>query len=446
MSINASNFLSIQRVTKGTWYLIMMSMCLTVSAVEAGSIHSSSPSNKKSPASNAVDGNWQTEWISQAGKEAWFIVDLKKSQQLHGFVHIPRASSVDGRVVDYELYVSESADQWSKPVQKGKFKKQPKAFWWPNKKEVFETIFFKSTVKGRYVKFKALSEVNGKSFMSVGELQMITDKENPPYKNLTMAHLKGYRYAPSVHMKYKSKEATGFYNEVTVEKSSTGSYFMVCGWQGGYFGIQELNNSKKTILFSVWDSSSTNDKNEVLEDKRVKLLHKDEGTRVKRFGGEGTGGQSFYELDWKIGETYRFYMTAQIQGERSIFTGYFYHPDKKKWIKMVSFSTLLKKILIRNPHSFLEDFRRDYKSFKINRLVRFSNTFTKVDGQWAAVSKGSFTRDSNPHINIDGGLDKENHSFFLSTGGDVKNKSCPLWNTSTKTNLPDVSILKDLPE
>ena len=72
--------------------------------------------------------------------------------------------------------------------------------------------------------------------MSISELAMITDKENPPFKGLTMAHLRGFRYAPSIHMGYKSKTATAFYNEVTVTKSSPGTFFMVCGWHGGYFG------------------------------------------------------------------------------------------------------------------------------------------------------------------------------------------------------------------
>jgi len=425
-----------------------VTMCLTLamgSVVEAR-VHSSSPSHKNHPATNAVDGNWRTEWISQAGKDAWFIVDLGRSRTLYGFVYIPRAARAEGRVVDYELHVSESAGRWGTPVMKSKFKKQPKAAWWPDKKEVFETIFFEAPVRGRYVRFKPLSEVGGRNFMSVGELQMITDKENPPFKGLTMAHFKGLRYAPSVHMNYMSRPATAFYNEVTVENSSPGTYFMVCGWAGGYFGIQEKGKGQKVLLFSVWDGSSTktNDRNAVAEDERVKMLYKDEDTRVRRFGGEGTGGQSFYDLDWKVGKTYRLYMTASLDGERSVYTGYFFHPDKKKWIKMVSFSAFNKKRMINGAHSFLEDFRRNYESFNINRTVRYSNTFTLVDGKWVAASKGRFTRDGNPHVNVDGGV--KGNDFFLSTGGRIENKTCPLRKTSAKTTLPDVGVLRDLPE
>ena len=42
----------------------------------------------------------------------------------------------------------------------------------------------------------------------------------------------------SVHLGYPAPEGTAFYNEADVEKTSEGTYFMVCGWSKGYFGIQ----------------------------------------------------------------------------------------------------------------------------------------------------------------------------------------------------------------
>ncbi|HEV8293157.1 MAG TPA: DUF5077 domain-containing protein, partial [Tepidisphaeraceae bacterium] len=83
----------------------------------------------------------------------------------------------------------------------------------------------------------------------------------------------------SVHLWYKAPEAVAFYNEVIVERSAPGTYFCVCGWDRGYFGIQELGNGKKVVIFSVWDSNQ-NDKSAVDEEKRVKLLYKDEKVRI----------------------------------------------------------------------------------------------------------------------------------------------------------------------
>ena len=124
------------------------------------------------------------------------------------------------------------------------------------------------------------------------------------------------RAARSVHLWYRAPEAVAFYNEVIVERSAAGSYFCVCGWDQGYFGIQELGNGKKVVIFSVWDSNQ-NDKNALAEEKRVKLLHKDEKVRIGRFGGEGSGGQSFLDYDWRIGETYRLMVSAKADGERT---------------------------------------------------------------------------------------------------------------------------------
>src|SRR6476620_9163369 len=62
------------------------------------------------------------------------------------------------------------------------------------------------------------------------------------------------RAARSVHLSYPAAEGLLFYNEVVVEKSVNGSYFMACGWNTGYFGIQQLGGADdKIVLFSVWD-------------------------------------------------------------------------------------------------------------------------------------------------------------------------------------------------
>jgi hypothetical protein len=80
-----------------------------------------------------------------------------------------------------------------------------------------------------------------------------------------------------------------FLSEMAVKQSTTGSYFMACGWGGGYFGIQELGNGKKVAIFSVWDPTSGDDPKAVAPGERVECLFEGEGVRIKRFGGEGTG-------------------------------------------------------------------------------------------------------------------------------------------------------------
>ena len=126
----------------------------------------------------------------------------------------------------------------------------------------------------------------------------------------------------SVHLQYPAPEGVAFYNEVTVEQSAEGTYFCACGWGKGYFGIQEKAAGKKLALFSVWDPAAGDDPKKVPEGGRVQLLHTGDGVRVGRFGNEGTGGQAFFDCEWKVGETYRFLVLARPHGaDRTAYAG-----------------------------------------------------------------------------------------------------------------------------
>src|SRR5581483_9918962 len=92
------------------------------------------------------------------------------------------------------------------------------------------------------------------------------------------------RAARSVHLRYEAPEATVFYNELRVEESVPGSYFMACGFKQGYFGIQELGpGRKKVVLFSVWDPGTQNDPNKVSADQRVEEIYRASDVIVRRF-------------------------------------------------------------------------------------------------------------------------------------------------------------------
>lgn len=228
----------------------------------------------------------------------------------------------------------------------------------------------------------------------------------------------------SVHLAYGMQESTAFYNEVTIDQSAPGTYFMVCGWSKGYFGIQELGNGKKVVLFSVWDPGAQNDPSKVADENRVNVLHRDERVRVGRFGGEGTGGQSFYDFDWKPGQKYRFLVTARAVERRSEYSGYFHDPADG-WKHLVTFSTPTGGTLLQGGYSFVEDFKRDRKSTQSTRKSRFGNGwFRTPDGAWHPIVRARFTADSNPVMNIDAGLD--GGQFFLATGGEIQNAHVPL--------------------
>src|SRR5215212_5767685 len=147
------------------------------------------------------------------------------------------------------------------------------------------------------------------------------------------------RAARSVHLHFPAPEADAFYNELTVERSVPGSYFMACGFSLGYFGIQELSGGRKVVLFSVWDPTKGDEAAKVPLEERVEILHQDPDVEVKRFGGEGTGGQSFFKFDWKVGETCRFLVRAALAGDKTAYAAYFYVPADKRWKHLVTFRT-----------------------------------------------------------------------------------------------------------
>jgi len=234
----------------------------------------------------------------------------------------------------------------------------------------------------------------------------------------------------SVHLSYGMPVSTAYYNEMTVDQSAPGTYFMAIGWDKGYFGIQEKGDGKKVVIFSVWEPGG-NDPKATPEEKRTKLLYKDEKVRAGRFGGEGSGGQSFFDYDWKVGETYRFYVTSKIAEDRVEYHGWFYLPEDRVWKHLVGFSTQHKNNL-KGFYSFVEDFKRDRVSTTKARLARYGNGWALTEkGEWQPATKARFTGDANPVTNINAGL--KDDRFFLVTGGETENKDTKL---NTSMELP----------
>lgn len=229
----------------------------------------------------------------------------------------------------------------------------------------------------------------------------------------------------SVHLGYPAPQGTAFYNEVTIDQSAPGTYFCVSAFDMGYCGLQELGDGKKVLLFSVWDPGDQNDPNQVKDEQRVKLLHKDPAVRIGRFGNEGTGGQSFFDIDWNVGDTYRILITAKADGDRTAYSCRLFDPQQQAWRHLATFSTLAKGKLLGGCYSFVEDFRRNRVSATQVRSARFGNGWLKTtEGQWVSLTKARFTADANPVTNINAGISGD--QFFLTTGGETKNADTKL--------------------
>lgn len=234
------------------------------------------------------------------------------------------------------------------------------------------------------------------------------------------------RAARSVHLLYAAPEATAYYNEMTIQESVPGSYFMACGFTRGYFGLQELGDGRKIALFSVWDPGDQNDPNRVAADRRVEVLSHGSNVTVRRFGGEGTGGQSLLPFHWHRDLSYRFLVTARSENGKTTFRGQLFDPVTTNWLEMATFRTLTDGHALRDPHSFVEDFRRDGRSVQERRVAFYGNGWVqrRDDGRWMPLTRARFSADGNVHTNICARA-AVNH-FELATGGATQIQS-PLW-------------------
>jgi len=230
-----------------------------------------------------------------------------------------------------------------------------------------------------------------------------------------------FRAARSVHWGWAAPDATEFYLEMIVDESTRGSYFMACGWNTGYFGIQELGDGRKVAIFSVWDPSKGDDPNAVSPEQRVELLHEGAGVRIRRFGGEGTGGQCMMDFDWALGQTNRFRVRALQAEGRTAYEGHLWLPRENAWKHLVTFRTRTGEKPFNGFYSFVEDFRRDIKSVHETRTARFGNGWVRTpDGNRVALRRARFTASGaewESKENIDGRL--QDGWFVLRTGGAI---------------------------
>lgn len=240
--------------------------------------------------------------------------------------------------------------------------------------------------------------------------------------------------ARSVHLGWKGPKGMLFYNEVRVLESTPDTYFCVCGFNHGYFGLQDFGGRKpKVAIFSVWDPGKQDDPSVVTATNRVELLYKDPAVRTGRFGGEGTGGQSFLDFDWKTNAVYRLLVEVTVEGQKTRFAGYLYDDARKRWRHLVTFRTRSGGDPLNGYYSFIEDFRRDGKSPLERRVAEFGNGWVRsLDGQWHELSQGRFTADPTPLMNIDAGPATTPGWFFLKTGGASTNTTVELWKTAER--------------
>jgi hypothetical protein len=121
-------------------------------------------------AANAVDGDsstiWHTQW--QDGNPPpphEIVIELTPPTTIKGFTYLPRQDdSVNGMIKGYEFYVSNDGQDFGQPVAKGEF---------ADGKDL-KTVPFAPT-PCRFIKLKALSEINGEAWSSAAEIGVVPE-------------------------------------------------------------------------------------------------------------------------------------------------------------------------------------------------------------------------------------------------------------------------------
>ena len=234
------------------------------------------------------------------------------------------------------------------------------------------------------------------------------------------------RNAASVHLKYPLSDTAKtitFYSEITIPEKADAihSYYMSNGFARGYFGIQVNSDTERRVIFSVWDAGNeAKDRGKVADSNKVQLLAKGDGVVANDFGNEGTGGHSHWVFPWKTGITYQLMVTAlpDSASNSTIYTGYFYIPDLKKWKLIAAFKAPKDGKYLRNLYAFNENFVGINGQLK--RKAIFGNQWIqRENGSWLEITEAKFSYDATGKAGdrIDYGLAIENGQFVLWNGG-----------------------------
>lgn len=271
-----------------------------------------------------------------------------------------------------------------------------------------------------YVSFKLESLGNPKN----GAMNILGLVLSGPAADGAHFNMKLRRNAASVHLKYSVPTGTNiaeFYCEVTASEDPVATYYMACGWQRGYFGMQVNSPTERRIIFSVWDSGKEPvSRDKVAEHDRVKLMAKGEGVYAGDFGNEGTGGHSHLNYLWKTGERQRFAVVAQpVDASHTVYSGYYFHPDAKKWMLISSWKAPQDGGWLRGLYSFSENFSGS--NGQLRRKALYGNQWIITDtGASLQITEASFSHDvTGREDRLDRFMGVENGCFFLSNGGFV---------------------------
>ncbi len=141
-----------------------------IEGIQTTVVFASSQEAGEGDASNLTDGDPNTIWhtmysVTVAKYPHWVDLDAGEVKTIKGFTYLPRQDGTNGDVKDYTIHVSMDGKNWGEPVVKAEFRR--------NKSE--KKVTFDQPVKGRYIRFTALSEQSGQDFATGAEITILAD-------------------------------------------------------------------------------------------------------------------------------------------------------------------------------------------------------------------------------------------------------------------------------
>lgn len=248
------------------------------------------------------------------------------------------------------------------------------------------------------------------------------------------------RQCRSVHLNASpiAPKAKALYVEVKPLDVANGTYFCASNFSHGYIGMQQISSGQRMIIFSIWDPvSKGDDQHAIPENERAVLIRKGEGVNTRRFGGEGTGGNSMRPYDWKLGETAQFLVVEKDDSPGfSQIAGYIFDRNTQKWELISCWRTQQDNRGLAFSCSFVEDFQRNYESTKHVRRAAFGPVFSRGEkGPWLQANQFRFTGDPTPSDHVRAEFNQEASCFTIATGGNLQTD--PSWPLFTGKSLPE---------
>ncbi|UCF24487.1 MAG: discoidin domain-containing protein, partial [Ralstonia sp.] len=131
-------------------------------------VYADSEQPEEGEAFKAIDGDphtyWHTQWGPGEPKHPHELrIDLGDMYELEGVRYLPRQDSRNGRIADYEIFVSVDGKEWGSPVAAGKL---------PDT-SAEQRVVFDRPVTARFLRVVAKSEVAGRAWTTIAELDAI---------------------------------------------------------------------------------------------------------------------------------------------------------------------------------------------------------------------------------------------------------------------------------